>query len=115
MRGAGRSGNRFAVYAIVAGVALIVIAGLFSSLFIPHWSLFEKSAVVAEMPVSLPPDRVGVITVHGQKANSCRRILFDNVSGSLKELGQGPCQSDVDPTAETRARVGSLRDSFSKR
>jgi hypothetical protein len=104
-----------AVYVIVAGVLLIVAAGLLSTMFVPQWSLFEKSAVVAEMPVALPPDRVGVIMVHGQKAHSCRRILFDNVSGTLKEVGQGPCPNEDDAAAQTRARVGSLRDSFSKR
>jgi hypothetical protein len=115
MRGAGRSRSRLAVYAIVAGVALIVAAGLLSTLFVPQWSLFEKNTVVAEMPVALPPDRVGLIMVRGQKAHSCRRILFDNVSGSLKEVGQGPCPNEDDSGAQARARVGSLRDSFSKK
>jgi hypothetical protein len=100
---------------VVAGVALIVAVGLLSTLFVPQWSLYEKSVVVAEMPIALRPDRVGLITVRGQKAHSCRRILFDNVSGTLREVGQGPCPNEDDSAAQSRARVGSLRDSFSKR
>ena len=115
MRGAGRTRSRFAVYATVVGVVLIVAAGLLSTLFVPYRSLFEKITAEAEMPAVLPPDRVGLIMVRGQKPHSCRRILFDNVSGSLKEVGQGPCPNEDDAAAQSRARVGSLRDSFSKR
>lgn len=103
-----------------AMTALVVCAALLAAGFLDYlWQRaphYVSPARRNEMDAAeLQRRRTGTIMIPEGAIGRCRRLKFDNTTGSMEDGGTGPCRDDVPANTPADARVNSIRDSFLNR
>jgi hypothetical protein len=60
------------------------------------------------------PHYTGSIVVPAAGTGFCRHLLFDNVTGEIREVDRGACLELAPSTNTTEGRIGTIRRYFSK-
>ena len=94
---------------ILGGVFLLAMAtGVFVGL-----SYLRPSALRTSQPNAMADVHSGSIIISSADRHTCRRLKFDNVTGSIKDQGIGQCEDTGVPGAAER--LGQVSNSFQGR
>jgi hypothetical protein len=60
------------------------------------------------------PHYTGSIVIPTPGGTVCRHLLFDNVTGQIREVDAGECRAAGSDINSTEGRIGAIRRSFAK-
>jgi hypothetical protein len=110
-----RGNNQLAMTGLVVYGALLVAALVyyFRNELSGYWT--EEAQHTEMSAAELQRQHTGTIMIPEGIIGRCRRLKFDNVSGTMMDAGTGPCRDDAPTNTPGELRVNSIRDSFVKR
>ncbi len=105
-------------YVVIRGlVAYSIAIGLAAAWF--AFYQFPKSSTeqARKPPGQGAPESnyVGAILLPGGSDGRCRKVNFDNVTGTLREDGTAACGDPAPTKNSTEGRMSAIRDAFSKK
>jgi hypothetical protein len=80
---------------------------------------FRRAPAVGDREVGIDspddaPHYTGSIVVPDTGTRFCRHLLFDHVTGEIREVDRGECLELAPSTNTTEGRIGTIRRYFSK-
>lgn len=103
---------------IVRGLVAYAVAIGAAAAWFAFYQFPKSSIEEAQKPSGRSdPDSkyAGVILIPGGTDGRCRKVNFDNVTGTLREEGNAACSSPTSGANSTEGRMNAIRDAFSKR
>ena len=115
MRFTSRSGTHVLNGRVYFALFLLAIALLTVAETVRHAAVAPagKPAVAAGDPAD-EPHYTGSIVIPTPGSTVCRHLLFDNVTGQIREVDAGECRAAGSDINSTEGRIGAIRRSFAK-
>jgi hypothetical protein len=95
-------------------VLLLTVAALSTVGMMGHITTVPKPAAEASERDDAP-HYTGSIVIPSPGTSVCRHLLFDNVTGQIREIDARECADLAPDINSTESRIGAIRRSFSKR